>query len=63
MRERAGEVMPNSDDGIFVDSAHFFFKGGSGQWRSVLDEDCLRRYDERVGELAAPELVAWLHGL
>ena len=62
MRDRAGELMPNSVDAIFLDAQHFFHRGLSGQWRTVLGPDELARYDARLAELDPdPELSAWLH--
>jgi aryl sulfotransferase len=41
----------------------FLFKGTNGRWREVLTEDELKRYQDRVEELLAPEAAYWLeHG-
>ena len=62
MRDRAGELMPNSVDAIFLDARTFFHRGESGQWRTVLGPDELARYQARLAELDPdPELSAWLH--
>lgn len=61
MKERAEQVAPNSDDGIWRNTGDFFRSGTSGQWRSAFDEANLRRYEERVAELATPELAEWMH--
>jgi len=61
MRERAAEVAPNADIGIFRDIEGFFHSGSSGQWRDVLDADDLAHYRERVSQLAAPDLARWMH--
>ncbi len=62
MRDNAATVAPNTDVAIWNDTAEFFHRGTSGQWRSLLgsDED-LRRYDDRVAQLVAPDLAAWVH--
>lgn len=61
MRNRAKESAPNATEPIWLDTSRFFNKGTSGQWRDLLDEDDLRRYEERVMELAEPDLVTWVH--
>src|SRR5919199_1866897 len=41
----------------------FLYKGTNGRWRGVLSEGELRRYQDRVEELLAPEAAYWLeHG-
>jgi aryl sulfotransferase len=59
MRSRADELAP--DGSVWVDRTQFFRRGMSGQWRELLDADDLRRYQDRVKELADPELVDWVH--
>jgi hypothetical protein len=61
MRSRAAEVAPNSTEPIWLDTGKFFHKGTSGQWREILDDEDLRRYSERVRELASPEFSDWVH--
>ncbi|WP_211288614.1 sulfotransferase domain-containing protein [Actinophytocola xinjiangensis] len=61
MRRRADELAPGVDAGLWRDNQGFFRTGSSGQWRAVLDERATEHYDRRVGELATPDLVAWLH--
>jgi hypothetical protein len=61
MRARADEIVPDSSHRIWNDNSRFFNRGLSGQWRSLLDEDGLRRYHDRVTQLATPELAAWVH--
>jgi aryl sulfotransferase len=61
MKSRASLVAPNSDAGIWRSTEEFFHRGSSGQWRDVFGEDELRRYDERIAELAAPDLAHWMH--
>lgn len=58
MSRRAGELVPGP---VWRDPSRFFHKGTSGQWREVLDLEAERHYWKRVGELADPELVTWLH--
>jgi hypothetical protein len=61
MRRRAKESAPNATKPIWIDTGRFFNKGTSGQWRHLLDEEDLRRYESRVNELVEPELSAWMH--
>jgi aryl sulfotransferase len=61
MRSRADELVPNSTEGIWHDNARFFNKGSNGQWRGLLDDEDLRRYDARIAGLADPDLLAWMH--
>lgn len=58
MRRRADELA----GGVLLrDSAKFFNRGISGQWRTRLNEDDLRRYYRRVDELGDPEVARWVH--
>jgi hypothetical protein len=59
MKNRADELAP--EPGIWIDRKQFFRRGTSGQWRELLDTDDLRLYQDRVQELADPELVDWVH--
>ncbi|QLE70301.1 sulfotransferase domain-containing protein [Streptomyces rectiverticillatus] len=61
MRRKADDLVPNRDEGLWHDNADFFRQGTSGQWRTRLGRDDLRRYHARVAELADPEVAAWLH--
>jgi hypothetical protein len=61
MRQRPDDVAPNTSEGIWHSNAAFFRCGTSGQWQDVFDEASLRRYDERIAELAPPDLAAWMH--
>jgi hypothetical protein len=61
MRAGADRVAPDTSHAIWQDNRQFFHRGVSGQWRELLDDDGVRRYCERVGKLADPELSAWLH--
>lgn len=61
MRAGADRIAPDTTHAIWEDNQQFFHSGVSGQWRALLDDECLRRYYERVAELAEPDLVRWLH--
>lgn len=61
MRADAEHTVPNSDLALWRDNLGFFHKGESGQWRALLSEDDLPRYEKRVAELCDPDLAHWLH--
>jgi len=58
MSRRADKLAPGP---VWREPSRFFHKGTSGQWRDVLDAEAEQCYWKRVRELAAPDLVAWLH--
>jgi aryl sulfotransferase len=63
MRDRAGLLAPRSGDKSFWrDEDRFFRRGSSGQWRSLLDDEDLRRYEARVAALVPADVAAWAHG-
>jgi hypothetical protein len=61
MKSRAQDTAPNATNSIWRDTDRFFNKGTSGQWRELLDDEGLRRYERRVNELIGAELSAWVH--
>jgi aryl sulfotransferase len=61
MRAGADRIAPDTTHAIWQDNQQFFHRGVSGQWRELLDDDGVRRYYDRVAELAEPDLVRWLH--
>jgi hypothetical protein len=61
MRGNAERVAPNTDGAFWTSTEDFFHRGTSGQWRDLLDDDDLRRYEKRVAKLVAPDLAAWIH--
>lgn len=60
MKSRAEELAPDVTNAIWLDTQNFFHRGESGQWRELPTDD-LRHYEERVRELAPPDLAAWIH--
>jgi aryl sulfotransferase len=61
MRERADRN--GGAPGFIGGAKSFFFKGTNGRWRSVLTDDELARYEQRVAEVLSPEAATWLeHG-
>jgi hypothetical protein len=61
MRRRAEERAPDTANGIWKSTARFFHRGTSRQWADIFDDDLAAHYEQRVRELAPPDLVAWLH--
>jgi aryl sulfotransferase len=61
MRQRADELAPDVGNRIWRSNQEFFHRGYSGQWRDWLDPPALRRYHQRVAELAPPDLAGWVH--
>jgi hypothetical protein len=60
MRSRADELAPAIDvAGFWHSNTSFFNKGANGQWRAVIRDEQLRRYEIRLRELAAPDLAQW----
>jgi aryl sulfotransferase len=60
MREAAARRAPDADS-VIKDPAAFFRRGRSGAARELLSDADLARYHARAAELAAPDLLAWLH--
>jgi hypothetical protein len=60
MRRRAEFVAPDTTYHLWKSTTEFFHRGTTGQWRGVLDDETLARYDARLAELAPPDLTAWL---
>jgi hypothetical protein len=61
MKARAESLIPERSSQIFLDNSSFFHTGTSGQWRDLLDDAAVKRYEKRVAELVAPDLAAWSH--
>ena len=61
MRDRS-ELLAPDPMGILKDRRAFFRGGRAGDGSALLGDEDLAAYRIRVGELGAPDLVAWLHG-
>jgi aryl sulfotransferase len=62
MRARADELAPQVGVADFWhDTSRFFHRGGSGQWRAIISDEELPRYEARVRQLAPPDLDRWAH--
>jgi aryl sulfotransferase len=60
MRAAAGRRIPDQAR-VLKSPAAFFRRGGAGEARQLLAEPDLARYHARAAQLAAPDLLAWLH--
>lgn len=58
MRERAHRLAPGP---ALKTPVAFFRRGSSGAGREALSEADIAGYEERAGQLAPPDLLAWLH--
>ena len=61
VRERADELAPGVDSGLWRDNRAFFRSGTSGQWKALLGPDDLARFRKRLAELASTDLIEWLY--
>ena len=61
MRSNADVVVPNSTEAFWVSNESFFHRGSNDQWRELLGDADLSRYDERVAELVSPDVARWAH--
>jgi hypothetical protein len=61
MKANADRTTPSPNTDLWLNRQEFFHRGTSGQWRELLDDDDLARYDARVASLVAPDLAAWVH--
>ena len=61
MRARAGDLTPNTDRVFWKDTAAFFNKGTSGQWRDLLSDTDVARYYKVAGDMASTDLLGWVH--
>ncbi|MDP1793875.1 MAG: sulfotransferase domain-containing protein [Acidimicrobiales bacterium] len=61
MKAAADVTAPNTDLSLFKSNSEFFRSGATGQWRDIISETDLPRYDKRIGELADSDFSDWLH--
>lgn len=61
MKRNADAMIPDNGKSIFKDNSGFFNAGANGQWRELLDDDDLARYDKRVAELVSGDCATWVH--
>ena len=62
MRSRASELAPQVKvEGFWNDDYRFFHVGESGQWQQFMGPEDTERYENRLRQLASPDLIAWVH--
>jgi aryl sulfotransferase len=62
MKARSHELVPNSDTPFWQSSDQFFDKARTGDWRALVGDDGLRRYEAAVRAATPDEdLLTWLH--
>jgi len=61
MRANSARLAPDAASGFWHDSRQFFHRGTMGQWRELLDDKDIERYQRRVAELVPADLAAWVH--
>ncbi|MEY2426856.1 MAG: hypothetical protein QOI61_2428, partial [Actinomycetota bacterium] len=63
MKATAPRTAPNGDQTFWKDTGDFFHLGKSGQWRDLMSEDEVPRYEAALAQFASSELGSWLeHG-
>jgi hypothetical protein len=63
MKASAEITAPNGDQTMWNSTSDFFRNGTSGQWRELMADDEIPRYEQRLHELADGDLARWLeHG-
>ena len=60
MKERADELVPNSDTPFWRSNSAFFDRARAGAWKELLDEGGQRRFDDALAELAPPDLASFI---
>ncbi len=63
MKARADQLVPNADTPFWVSNDRFFDKARAGDWRELIGDDGLPRYEAAVHEATGGDtaLAAWLH--
>jgi hypothetical protein len=62
MKARSAELVPNSDRSFWQSADRFFHKARSGDWRELIGEDGVPRYEAAVRAASDDDaLIAWLH--
>lgn len=62
MKQRADVLVPNSDVQLWRANTQFFDRARSGDWRRLIGDEGLPRYEAALRSLTADtELAAWLH--
>jgi hypothetical protein len=62
MKARADELVPNADTPFWQSNDQFFDKARAGDWRELIGDDGLPRYEAAVRAATDDDaLIAWLH--
>jgi aryl sulfotransferase len=61
MKATAQTTAPNGDQTFWKSADDFFRAGRSGQWRDIMSDEEVPRYEAAVKACASPELAYWLH--
>lgn len=63
MRAAASTTAPNTDLNLFKSNEDFFRSGQTGQWRDLIDDGDLPRYEKRIGEVTRGDaaFADWIH--
>lgn len=62
MKARADQLAPNTDGQLWQSNTQFFEKGRSGEWKDLIGDEGLPRYEKALAALGPdPSLVSWLH--
>jgi aryl sulfotransferase len=61
MRERAARTAPEAHAGVWASPERFFRSGGTREWASLLTEEDLGHFDDRLRELAG-DAAGWATG-
>src|SRR5262249_14975397 len=60
MQKNAEQLIP-ANNGVMKDATAFFGSGVSGDGRAALNHEEVAAYQERAAQLAAPDVLRWLH--
>lgn len=61
MRANAAMTVPGGRKRHWKDAQRFFNRGTSGQWRELLDDTDLARYEARARAIGPDDVIDWLH--
>jgi len=62
MKANYEHFAPAAGTDFWLDDAQFFNKGTIGQWRGIISQEALEKYDASIAELLPKEDVLWLQG-
>lgn len=62
MKQNAENFVPGAGRDFWHDSARFFNKGTSGQWRDMITDEDEKKFEKRLGQLLPPDVASWLLG-